>query len=187
MRLLIDSTHGLGPGLALTTHHSASPITPCCPSAGALAVSHVGSLLPRTSRSSTNHRRFLTSPREVPGDEAKVARLSLIDEHDQKYVRMAYLACVGSHYHQRRRELHTELLKKELFHDFYELWRISSSTLPTASRRGGGLAVSNSRAVGAGDQQDWRRLDLRFGPTASTEAYAGDAAFRADCARYSAT
>ncbi len=32
-----------------------------------------------------------------PMDTSRVAALSLIDESDQKYVRMANLACVGSH------------------------------------------------------------------------------------------
>jgi starch phosphorylase len=35
--------------------------------------------------------------RALPGDEARVARLSLIDESGERYVRMAHLACVGSH------------------------------------------------------------------------------------------
>jgi starch phosphorylase len=32
-----------------------------------------------------------------PGDDALLARLSLIDESGERYVRMAHLACVGSH------------------------------------------------------------------------------------------
>jgi glycogen phosphorylase len=33
---------------------------------------------------------------KYPGDEARVARLSLTDESDERYVRMARLACIGS-------------------------------------------------------------------------------------------
>jgi starch phosphorylase len=48
--------------------------------------------------------------------------VSLIDEHDQKYVRMANLATVGSHAVNGVAALHTELLKTTVLHDFYELW-----------------------------------------------------------------
>ena len=69
------------------------------------------------------NRRFLDEVRQrFPGDNDRVARMSLIDEHDQKYVRMAYLATVGSHAVNGVAELHSELLKKTLLHDFYELW-----------------------------------------------------------------
>src|SRR5678815_1924904 len=44
------------------------------------------------------NRRFIEEVRlRFPGDEQKVQHLSLIDENDQKYVRMAHLATVGSH------------------------------------------------------------------------------------------
>jgi len=67
-----------------------------------------------------NHR-FLDEVRsKFPGDNDRVARMSLIDEHDEKYVRMAYLATVGSHAVNGVAELHSELLKKTVMHDFYE-------------------------------------------------------------------
>ena len=56
------------------------------------------------------------------GDETRVARLSLIDEHGERYIRMANLACVGSHAINGVAELHTELLKADVLRDFYELW-----------------------------------------------------------------
>jgi starch phosphorylase len=69
------------------------------------------------------NRRFLDEVRSRrPGDDAFVARVSLIDEHDQKYVRMANLATVGSHAVNGVAALHTELLKTTVLHDFYELW-----------------------------------------------------------------
>ena len=44
------------------------------------------------------NRRFLDELRaKFPGDEDRVARMSLIDESGGRYVRMAHLACVGSH------------------------------------------------------------------------------------------
>ena len=59
------------------------------------------------------NRRFLEKVRErYRGDEDRAARMSLIDETGEKYVRMANLACVGSHGINGVAELHTELLKK---------------------------------------------------------------------------
>ncbi|HQN26725.1 MAG TPA: glycogen/starch/alpha-glucan family phosphorylase, partial [Syntrophales bacterium] len=44
------------------------------------------------------NRRFLDGiRRDYPGDEDLARRLSLIDESGERYVRMAHLACVGSH------------------------------------------------------------------------------------------
>ncbi len=69
------------------------------------------------------NRRFLDeiSPR-VGEDTQRIARLSLIDEHGDKYVRMANLATVGSHAVNGVAELHSELLKETTLHDFYELY-----------------------------------------------------------------
>ena len=57
-----------------------------------------------------------------PEDDARIARLSLIDESGDKYVRMANLACVGCHAVNGVAALHTELLKKTVLHDFHELF-----------------------------------------------------------------
>ena len=56
-----------------------------------------------------------------------------------RYVRMAHLASVGSHAVNGVAALHTELLKQTVLRDFYHGGaRRSSSTSPTASRRGAG-------------------------------------------------
>lgn len=69
------------------------------------------------------NRRFLDEARiRFPEDERRIARLSLIDETGEKYVRMANLACVGSHAINGVAALHTDLLKKTVLHDFYELF-----------------------------------------------------------------
>ncbi len=68
------------------------------------------------------NRRHLEDVRHrFPGDNARVARLSLIDESGERYVRMAHLATLGSHAVNGVAELHSELLKNELLHDFYEM------------------------------------------------------------------
>jgi starch phosphorylase len=69
------------------------------------------------------NRRFLDEIRlQYPLDEDRLRRLSLIEESGDKFVRMANLACVGSHAINGVAALHTELLKHTLFKDFHDLW-----------------------------------------------------------------
>jgi glycogen phosphorylase len=71
------------------------------------------------------------------GDEARIARLSLIDESGERYVRMAHLACVGSHAINGVAALHTDLLKRDVLKDFYEMWpqKFSNKTNGVTPRR----------------------------------------------------
>ena len=57
-----------------------------------------------------------------PGDQDRLARMSLIDEGGERYVRMANLAIVGSSSVNGVAQLHTQILKDSLFKDFYELY-----------------------------------------------------------------
>ena len=67
--------------------------------------------------------RFLKQvSRKWPGDTGRQKRMSIIEESEHKYVRMAYLAIVGSFSVNGVAALHSELLTKGLFKDFYELW-----------------------------------------------------------------
>jgi starch phosphorylase len=69
------------------------------------------------------NRRFLEEVRaKFPGDDARVARLSIIDETGPRYVRMAHLACASSHRINGVARLHSELLKQTVLRDFAELW-----------------------------------------------------------------
>ena len=84
------------------------------------------------------NRRFLADVRTAyPNDDARAARMSLIDENGERYVRMAHLAVVGSNAVNGVSELHTRLLEEELFHDFYQLWpeRFSNKTNGITPRR----------------------------------------------------
>jgi starch phosphorylase len=68
------------------------------------------------------NRRFLDEMRtRFPGDDRRLARLSLIDETGERYVRMAHLACVGTHAVNGVAALHSDLLKQTVLRDFYEL------------------------------------------------------------------
>ena len=77
------------------------------------------------------------------GDEDKIRRMSIIDENGERYVRMAHLACVGSHAINGVAELHTELLERDVLKDFYELWpgKFSNKTNGVTPRRW--MALSN--------------------------------------------
>jgi len=69
------------------------------------------------------NRRFLDEVRRAhPGDDHLAARLSIIDEKGERYVRMAHLACVGSHTINGVAELHSKLLKQTVLRDFHELY-----------------------------------------------------------------
>jgi starch phosphorylase len=57
-----------------------------------------------------------------PGDTDRLRRMSIIEEGHGQMVRMSYLAIVGSFSVNGVAELHTQLLKDGLFHDFFELW-----------------------------------------------------------------
>lgn len=77
-------------------------------------------LLPRQNQVIEKiNERFCNSLRvKFPGDENKVRRMSIIENGK---VRMAHLAIQGSHHTNGVAALHTEILKKTVFKDFYEL------------------------------------------------------------------
>jgi starch phosphorylase len=124
--------------------------------------------------------RFLEEVRiRFLGDEARIARLSLIDESGERYVRMAHLACVGSHAINGVAGLHSELLKRDVLKDFYELWpkKFSNKTNGVTPRRW--MVLSNpklsdliSEHIGDGWIKDLAQLK-------SLEPLAENAEFRA--------
>jgi starch phosphorylase len=68
------------------------------------------------------NRRLLDRVRAAfPDDEARVARMSLIDETHGRRVRMAHLATVGSHAVNGVAALHSDLLQRTVLADFHEL------------------------------------------------------------------
>lgn len=91
------------------------------------------------------NRRFLDGVRlRYPGDDGRVARLSLIDESGEKYVRMAHLASVGSHRINGVSALHSNLLTKTVLKDLYDLYpdRFVNVTNGVTPRRW--IALSNA-------------------------------------------
>ena len=69
------------------------------------------------------NRRFLNQVKiHRPGDADLLRRTSLIEEGEEKHVRMAHLAIVGSHAVNGVAELHSRIIREDLFRDFAELW-----------------------------------------------------------------
>ncbi len=184
MRLLVDE-HGLDWETAwhVTRHTFSYTNHTLLPEAlEKWPVSLFGALLPRHLEIVYEiNRRFLDDVRaRFPGDDARVARLSLIDESGERYVRMAHLATVGSHHVNGVARLHSDLLKQTVLRDFAGLWpeKFCNVTNGVTPRRF--LAVANpplarliTRRIGDG----WiKNLDeLR-----KLEPLAGDAGFRKD-------
>jgi starch phosphorylase len=84
------------------------------------------------------NRRFLDDVRRLyPGDEARVQRMSLIEEGPVRRVRMAHLAVVGSHSTNGVAALHSELLRTRVLRDFAELFpgRFNNKTNGVTPRR----------------------------------------------------
>ena len=66
--------------------------------------------------------RFLAEVRTAfAGDAQRIARMSLIDESGERYVRMAHLATVGSHAVNGVARLHSQLLRESVLRDFHDL------------------------------------------------------------------
>ena len=130
------------------------------------------------------NRRFLDEVRNrFPGDDAKLQRLSLIDERGERYVRMANLACVGSSAVNGVAALHSELLKQTVLKDFYELMpqKFKNITNGVSPRRflmlsNPALADLATRRIG----ETWMRDHSAF---RELEPLAQDSGFREDWRR----
>jgi starch phosphorylase len=77
------------------------------------SVDLIGKLLPRHLELIylINHLYLMRLRKQYPGDEAKIRRMSLIEESTPKMIRMAYLSIVCSHTVNGVAALHTDLLK----------------------------------------------------------------------------
>ena len=111
------------------------------------------------------NRRFLNAVRiKYPADESMLEKMSIIDEHGNKSVRMAHLATVGSHHVNGVAALHSDLIKKQLMPEFYDMWphKFTNVTNGVTPRRwlascNSNLATVLTEAVGS----DWvTNMDL---------------------------
>src|ERR1700690_1696249 len=84
------------------------------------------------------NRRLLDSVRaRFPGDEGRVARISLIEEGQSRHVRMANLAIVGSHSPNGVAAIHSKLLRTVTVKDLAEVFpeRFNNKTNGVTPRR----------------------------------------------------
>lgn len=115
---------------------------------------------------------------KYPGDFDRMRRMSIIEEDQGKRIRMANLAITGSHSVNGVSALHSEIIKRDLFRDFHQMWpeRFNNKTNGITQRRW--LLISNPRLadlITSRIGEDWvTDLDkLR-----ALEPLAEDAAFR---------
>jgi len=103
-----------------------------------------------------NHRFMRQVSTRWPMDTARMARMSIIEEGPVQQIRMAHLAVLGSHSVNGVARLHTELVKRELLPDFFELFpeRFNNKTNGVTPRRW--LLYSNPALA--------RLLSERLGP-----------------------
>ncbi|MFO7693434.1 MAG: glycogen/starch/alpha-glucan phosphorylase [Vicinamibacterales bacterium] len=139
----------------------------------------LGGLLPRHLEIIYEiNRRFLEEVRaRFPGDEARAARMSIIDEGGERAVRMAHLATVGSHTVNGVAAMHSRLLTETVLRDFHDLWpeKFANVTNGVTPRRF--VAISNpplarllTTRVGDGWLTDLGRL-RRLEPLADDEGF----------------
>ena len=125
------------------------------------------------------NRRFLDSVRNrFPGDESRVARMSIVEEGPQPNIRMANLAIVGSHSTNGVAAIHSGLLRAMTVKDLAEMYpeRFNNKTNGVTPRRwlllaNPALAATITEAIGDGWITDLSQLS-------KLKALAADRGFR---------
>ncbi|MBV8220101.1 MAG: glycogen/starch/alpha-glucan family phosphorylase, partial [Solirubrobacterales bacterium] len=126
------------------------------------------------------NRRFLDDVRtRFPGDDGRIARVSLVEEGPDRKIRMANLAIVGSHSTNGVAAIHSDLLRRVTVKDFAEIFpeRFNNKTNGVTPRRwlrlaNPALAGRITEAIGDGWVTDLADLAL-------LKPLAADSAFRA--------
>jgi starch phosphorylase len=112
------------------------------------------------------NRRLLDDVRaRFPGDEGRVARMSLVEDGPERKVRMANLAVVGSHSTNGVAAIHSELLRTQTVRDLADMFpeRFNNKTNGVTPRRwlllaNPPLADTITNAIGDGWITDLSRL-----------------------------
>ena len=127
------------------------------------------------------NRHLLDSVRSrFPGDEGRVARISMVEEGASKHVRMANLAIVGSHSTNGVAAIHSELLRTTTVKDLAEMFpeRFSNKTNGVTPRRwmllaNPALASTITAAIGDGWITDLTQLS-KLKPLADDKGFRND-------------
>lgn len=129
------------------------------------------------------NRRFLQAVQAGAGDDrGKISRMSIVGEGEDPVVHMASLGIVGSHKINGVAALHSDLLKKTLFRDFYEMYpeRFTNKTNGITPRRwlrqcNRELAGLITEKIGEGwvtDLDQLKKLEDFTGDPSFTESFA---------------
>ncbi|HKR78154.1 MAG TPA: glycogen/starch/alpha-glucan phosphorylase, partial [Nitrospira sp.] len=125
-----------------------------------------------------NRRLVEVVQNRYPGDDGRVARISLVQEGSRRKIRMANLAIVGSHSTNGVAAIHSKLLRTMTVKDLAELYpeRFNNKTNGVTPRRwlllaNPALSKAITEAIGEGWITDLNQLSR-------LKTLAGDAAFR---------
>ena len=126
------------------------------------------------------NRRFLDSVRNrFPGDQSRVARMSIVEEGPQPNIRMANLAIVGSHSTNGVAAIHSGLLRAMTVKDLAEMYpeRFNNKTNGVTPRRwlllaNPALAATITEAIGDGWITDLSQLS-KLKPLAADRGFRG--------------
>jgi glycogen phosphorylase len=123
-----------------------------------------------------NRELLQSAESSFPGDSARLARLSIVDDGGERRLRMAHLAIVGSHRVNGVAQLHSDLMRKHVFRDFAELYpeRFVNVTNGIAARRwlkqsNPGLAALMTEHLGRSWENDLEELARLTGMAADAE------------------
>jgi starch phosphorylase len=127
------------------------------------------------------NRRLVDEARtRFPGDDGRLARVSVVEEGDERKIRMANLAIVGSHSTNGVAAIHSGLLRTATVRDLAEMYpeRFNNKTNGVTPRRwlllaNPALAETITEAIGAGWITDLAQL-RRLAPLARDAAFADD-------------
>jgi starch phosphorylase len=127
-----------------------------------------------------NHRLLDVVRTRFPGDEGRVARVSLVEEGSERKIRMANLAIVGSHSTNGVAAIHSELLRTTTVNDLAEMFptRFNNKTNGVTPRRwlllaNPALARTISAAIGDAWITDLGQL-RRLAPFAADAGFLDD-------------
>lgn len=108
---------------------------------------------------------------KFPGDEERVRRMSIIEAGQ---IRMSHLAIFGSHKVNGVAKLHSEILKKDLFKDFYELFSEKFLNVTNGVTQRRWLLDANPNLANFISERIGRGWILNFSELSKLHAFADD-------------
>nr|WBU86575.1 glycogen phosphatase [Portunus trituberculatus] len=84
-----------------------------------------------------NHHHLQEVAKRYPGDMDRIRNMSLVEEHGEKRINMAHLCIVGSHAVNGVAAIHSEIIKRDIFKNFYDMFpeRFQNKTNGITPRR----------------------------------------------------